>query len=53
MLIESTGVADPESLLQKFWLDAELESNLLLDGVVCVVDVARIQGILSGSSASD
>ena len=38
MLLETTGLADPGPIASMFWLDAELCSDLLLDGVVTLVD---------------
>ena len=46
IIVESTGVADPEALLQTFWVDEGLDSSIYLDGVVAVVDTPRILGQL-------
>ncbi|KAJ1103116.1 hypothetical protein NDU88_000544 [Pleurodeles waltl] len=38
ILLETTGLADPGAVASVFWLDAELGSDLYLDGIVAVVD---------------
>lgn len=38
VVIESNGLADPANVASLFWLDDELESALVLDGVVALVD---------------
>ncbi|XP_075930080.1 zinc-regulated GTPase metalloprotein activator 1-like isoform X2 [Petromyzon marinus] len=38
ILLETTGLADPGSVASMFWIDAELESDVYLDGIVTVVD---------------
>uniref|UniRef100_A0AAY4ADD5 CobW/HypB/UreG nucleotide-binding domain-containing protein n=1 Tax=Denticeps clupeoides TaxID=299321 RepID=A0AAY4ADD5_9TELE len=38
ILLETTGLADPGSVASMFWVDAELGSDLYLDGIVTVVD---------------
>mmetsp|Transcript_29768 Transcript_29768/g.48075 ORF Transcript_29768/g.48075 Transcript_29768/m.48075 type:complete len:294 (-) Transcript_29768:352-1233(-) len=42
ILVETTGLADPGSVASAFWLDDQLESPLVLDGIVCVVDAKHI-----------
>ncbi|KAH8742020.1 CobW/nitrile hydratase activator like P-loop ATpase [Cryptosporidium ryanae] len=39
ILVETTGVADPEPIIEKFWVDCELDSNTYLSGVITVVDL--------------
>ena len=41
VLVETTGMADPGPVAEQFWLDAELESPLRLDGIVAVVDAVH------------
>ena len=41
VLVETTGMADPGPVAEQFWLDAELESPLKLDGIVAVVDAVH------------
>lgn len=42
ILIETTGVANPGALASTFWLDEELESSLMIDGIVTMVDAANV-----------
>jgi G3E family GTPase len=53
IVIETTGLADPGPLAGIFWLDDELESDLVLDGVVTVVDLANIQKRLDDANANE
>lgn len=39
ILIETSGVADPYSLILTFWTDAEMKSSVRLNGVIAVIDV--------------
>lgn len=38
ILLETTGLADPGAVSSMFWVDAELGSDIYLDGIVTVVD---------------
>lgn len=38
ILLETTGLADPGSVASMFWVDAELGSDIYLDGIVTVID---------------
>ncbi|XP_069481861.1 zinc-regulated GTPase metalloprotein activator 1A-like isoform X1 [Ambystoma mexicanum] len=38
ILLETTGLADPGVVASMFWVDAELGSDIYLDGIVSVVD---------------
>ena len=38
IIVETTGIADPCTIVEVFWLDDELSSSIYLDGVVAVVD---------------
>jgi len=38
ILLETTGVADPLPIVKMFWLDDELYSDLILDGLITVID---------------
>ncbi|MCP9439494.1 MAG: GTP-binding protein [Nitrospira sp.] len=42
LLIETTGLADPAPVVQTFFIDDELKRQLLLDGIVTVVDSKHI-----------
>lgn len=44
LIIETTGLANPAPIAQTFMLDDDLNDELVLDAVVCVVDGAHIQG---------
>ncbi|XP_053148947.1 zinc-regulated GTPase metalloprotein activator 1-like isoform X2 [Hemicordylus capensis] len=38
ILLETTGLADPGAVASVFWVDAELGSDIYLDGIISVVD---------------
>lgn len=38
ILLETTGLADPGAVAPMFWVDAELGSDIYLDGIVTVID---------------
>ncbi|XP_011811850.1 PREDICTED: COBW domain-containing protein 3 isoform X2 [Colobus angolensis palliatus] len=38
ILLETTGLADPGAVASMFWVDAELGSDIYLDGVITIVD---------------
>lgn len=38
ILLETTGLADPGAVASMFWIDAELGSDIYLDGIVTVID---------------
>ncbi|XP_059825930.1 zinc-regulated GTPase metalloprotein activator 1 isoform X1 [Hypanus sabinus] len=38
ILLETTGLADPGAVSAMFWVDAELGSDVYLDGIISVVD---------------
>ncbi|MBL1208433.1 GTP-binding protein [Geminocystis sp. GBBB08] len=42
LVIETTGLADPAPVVQTFFVDEDLKSQLLLDAVVTVVDTKHI-----------
>ncbi|OII72578.1 nitrile hydratase activator like P-loop ATPase [Cryptosporidium ubiquitum] len=46
ILLETTGVADPEPIIEKFWLDCELESSVELSGVITVIDTFNFKNYL-------
>jgi len=52
IIIETTGVADPGALAQNFWLDSELESRLVLDGIVTLVDCKNAPRHLASGDSS-
>jgi G3E family GTPase len=53
IVIETTGLADPGPLAGIFWLDDELESELVLDGVVTVADCANIDSRLADTKSNE
>jgi G3E family GTPase len=42
ILIETTGLADPGPVVQTFYMDDELRSKLVVDGIVTLVDTKHI-----------
>src|SRR5258707_9851436 len=42
VLIETTGLADPGPVAQTFFVDADLQDRLILDGIVTVVDAKHV-----------
>ncbi|KAI9833561.1 MAG: hypothetical protein M1826_007175 [Phylliscum demangeonii] len=42
IVLETSGLADPGNLAPLFWLDKELRSQIVLDGIVTVVDARNI-----------
>ena len=49
IVVELSGVADPGPVAAGLWLDDALESPVVLDGVVCVVDGVSGLGLLESS----
>lgn len=49
ILIETTGLANPGPVAQTFVMDAELQEQLRLDGIVTLVDAKHIQQHLDDS----
>ncbi|KAF7455932.1 COBW domain-containing protein 2 [Cryptosporidium felis] len=46
ILLETTGIADPEPIIEKFWVDCELETAVELSGVITVVDVLNFKSYI-------
>lgn len=46
ILLETTGIADPEPIIEKFWLDCELETSVELSGVITVIDTYNFKNYL-------
>ncbi|HIE4271990.1 TPA: CobW family GTP-binding protein [Pseudomonas aeruginosa] len=44
LVIETTGLANPAPIAQTFMLDDDLNDDLHLDAVICVVDGAHVDG---------
>jgi G3E family GTPase len=50
IVVETTGLADPGPVAQTFFLDDDMQKNLILDAVVTVVDAKHIALNLKNSS---
>jgi len=50
LLIETTGIADPASVVQPFILDQNIQMDFRLDSVICLVDARIIEDILDEQS---
>eukprot|EP01063_Lacrimia_lanifica_P000006 TRINITY_DN10000_c0_g1_i1.p1 TRINITY_DN10000_c0_g1~~TRINITY_DN10000_c0_g1_i1.p1 ORF type:complete len:420 (+),score=152.16 TRINITY_DN10000_c0_g1_i1:56-1315(+) len=53
IVIETSGLADPGPLITMFWQDLDLQSPLLLHGVVTLVDAKNILAYLGKASTKD
>lgn len=42
VVVETSGVANPERVIGLFWVDSELGSQIHLDGVIAVADALNI-----------
>lgn len=51
VLVEATGIADPESICEIFWVDEELGSRVYLDGIVTLVDCRNVLSALGEEPA--
>jgi G3E family GTPase len=47
IVVETTGIADPCAVAELFWVDTELGSSLMLDGVLAVVDCLNFPLVIS------
>ncbi|WWC88481.1 uncharacterized protein L201_003392 [Kwoniella dendrophila CBS 6074] len=52
VMVELTGVADPGPIVRSFWANEEM-GDLILDGVVCVVDSRNVQKQLAEQRDGD
>ncbi|EIW73491.1 hypothetical protein TREMEDRAFT_59665 [Tremella mesenterica DSM 1558] len=52
VLVELTGLADPGPIARRFWENEEM-GDLILDGVVCVVDCRNVTNQLKRSSEGE
>jgi G3E family GTPase len=52
VLVETTGLADPGPVAQTFFMDEEIQSEFMLDGIVTLVDAAHIDQQLGRSDES-
>lgn len=46
IILETTGLADPGPIINMFWLDDGLLSNVYIDGVITVLDATNIEKCL-------
>ena len=46
IVVETTGIADPCTIVEVFWLDEALASSLYLEGVVTVVDCMHFPQVI-------
>lgn len=46
VVVETTGIADPCSVAEIFWVDSALGSSVRLDGIVTVVDCVNFLSVL-------
>lgn len=46
VVVETTGIADPCSVAEIFWVDSALGSSVRLDGIVTVVDCANFLSVI-------
>ena len=53
ILIETTGLADPAPVVQTFFVDDELREQMMLDGLVTLVDAKHIGEHLGKSPEAD
>ena len=53
LMIETTGLADPAPVIQSFFVDEVMRSQLLLDAVVTVVDAKHIAAHWESSEAQE
>jgi G3E family GTPase len=52
IMIETTGLADPGPVAQTFFVDDEMRAQLMLDGVVTVIDTKHISRHFDEAAAS-
>lgn len=43
LLIETTGIADPSSVIQPFFSDPDIRSSFTMDSVICLVDALHFK----------
>ena len=53
IIVETTGIADPCSVVELFWVDGEICSSIELDGVVAVVDAVNFPSVLEADHMLD
>jgi G3E family GTPase len=53
VIVEATGVADPESICEIFWVDDGMGCRVYLDGVVTLVDAHNALSALDGEGSGE
>ena len=53
IVVETTGIADPCTVAEIFWIDSELCSVLELDGIVAVVDCVNFADVVTEGHLMD
>ena len=46
LLVETTGIADPDSIIKAFLSSEEIQLNFRLDSVICLADCSNIEDIM-------
>ncbi len=46
LLIETTGIADPDSIIKAFLSSEEIQVNFILDSVVCLADSVNMEDLM-------
>lgn len=52
LIIETTGIADPSSVIQPFLADLDIQMQFRMDGAICLVDSRLIEDILKEEQES-
>jgi G3E family GTPase len=53
ILLETTGLADPGPIAAVFWLDTDLGADVMLDGIVTVVDAKYAPKVCTSNARTD
>lgn len=46
LLVETTGIADPDSIIKAFLSSGEIQMNFMLDSVVCLADAVNMEDLM-------
>lgn len=46
LLVETTGIADPDSIIHAFLAEGEIQDNFILDSVIVVADAVNLEDML-------
>lgn len=46
LLIETTGIADPDSIIQAFFSSEQIQLNFRIDSVICIADCSNIEDFI-------